>query len=186
MVKTIYCFDSSSISACQKPDFRSKQEKCDPPTRLSITSWIRGSGYESFFMCAFSYQQSMQKHKVPSFFLTNTTMLYQGLWLGHIAPTSRISCRCACTTSTIGGGIHLNLSLNSSSYVTLITCHARSVNLTHMSPVRRYPGTLPGVSRPLPCSWVSKNQNLSNPIAQGVLFSTVLQSPLVYPSGFPG
>ena len=51
MVKAVYCFDSSSILACQKPNLRSKQEKCPTPTKLSITSWICGSGYESFFMC---------------------------------------------------------------------------------------------------------------------------------------
>ena len=49
------------------------------------------------------------------------------LLLGHIAPTSNISFICAHTFSTISGGICLNLSLNSSSSITLIPCHVRSI-----------------------------------------------------------
>ena len=84
--------------------------------------------------------------------------------------------------------IHLNLSLNGSSSVTLIMCHGRSMNnLTHMNLGRRYCGTLPAVSRThMPCSWVPRNQVCSNPIAQRALFSAVLQSSLVCPSGSPG
>ena len=93
----------------------------------SITSWICRSGYKSFFMHELSWQKSMQKHKLLSFFLTNTTALHHGLWLGHIAPTSSTFLTCAHTSSTIVGEIHLNLSLNSLSSITLITYHTRSV-----------------------------------------------------------
>ena len=37
-VKAVYCFDASSIAICQKPTFRSKQEKYSVSTRLSMAS----------------------------------------------------------------------------------------------------------------------------------------------------
>ena len=41
-------------------------------------------------------------------------MLHHALWLGWTAPESNISCRCVWTSSTNGGGIHINHSLNGS------------------------------------------------------------------------
>ena len=64
----------------------------------------------------------MQKCRLPSFFQTNTTALHHTLWLDQIMPESNISHRCAWTSSTNGGGIYLNCSLNRASLVTLITC----------------------------------------------------------------
>ena len=64
----------------------------------------------------------MQNHRVPSFFLTNTTALHQALWLGQIAPESNISHRWFQTSSTNGGGIHLNHSLKGVSSVTFVMC----------------------------------------------------------------
>ena len=64
----------------------------------------------------------MQKCKLPSFFLTNTTVLHQALWLGLVAPDSNISLRWFLTSSTIGGGIRLNRSLNGVSSVTFMVC----------------------------------------------------------------
>ena len=61
----------------------------------------------------------MQKCKPPSFFLTSTTVLHQVLWLGLMAPDSNISLRWFLTSSTIGGGICLNHSLNGVSSVIL-------------------------------------------------------------------
>ena len=72
----------------------------------------------------------MQKHKLPSFFLTSMTALNQVLWLGLMAPDSNISLRRFLTSSTIGGGICLNHSLNGVSSVTLIVC---SVEWVHPS-----------------------------------------------------
>ena len=64
----------------------------------------------------------MQKHRLPSFFWTNTTALHHALWLGQITPESNISHKCIRTSSINGGGICLNCSLNGVSSVTLITC----------------------------------------------------------------
>ena len=126
-MKAIYCFDSSFILACQKPDFRLRQEKCPAPTRLSISSWICERGHKSFFTHVLSQQKSMHKCTLPPFFLNNTIALHHGPWLGCIALASSISITCACTSSTIGWGICLNLPLNGSSSVTLTTCHGRSI-----------------------------------------------------------
>ena len=64
----------------------------------------------------------MQNHRPPSFFLTNTTALHQALWLGWIVPDSSISHRWFQTSSTNGGGIHLNHSLKEVSSITFIVC----------------------------------------------------------------
>ena len=85
-------------------------------------SCILGRGKESFFMWAFRWQKSMQNHRLPSFFLTNTTALPQALWLGLIAPDSSISCRWFWTSTTNDRGIHLNHSLKGVSSVTFIMC----------------------------------------------------------------
>ena len=74
------------------------------------------------FVQAFSQQKSMQDHRPPSFFCTNTTALHQALWLGLIAPDSNISCRWFQTSSTNGGGICLNCSLKGVSSVTFTVC----------------------------------------------------------------
>ena len=39
MVKAVYCFEASSMAICQKPDFRSKQEKYTLPKNPSW-SWL--------------------------------------------------------------------------------------------------------------------------------------------------
>ena len=62
----------------------------------------------------------MQNHRLPSFFLTNTTVLHQALWLGQIAPDSNISHRWFQTFSTNGGQICLNHSLKGVSSITFI------------------------------------------------------------------
>ena len=121
-VKVVYCFDASSIFICQNPDLRSKQEKCPAPTKLSNTSCILGRGKESFLMQAFRQQKSVQNHRPPSFFCTNTTALPQALWLGLIASNSNISHKWFQTSSTNGRGIHLNHSLKGLSSITFIMC----------------------------------------------------------------
>ena len=72
----------------------------------------------------------MQTCRPLSFFWTSTTVLHHALWLGHIMPESNISCRCAWTSSTNGGGFCLNYSLNRTSLVTLITCLVEWVQLS--------------------------------------------------------
>ena len=85
---------------------------------------------ESFFVIEFSLLKSMQNLKEPSFFRTSTTALHQGLLLGWIAPVSNINLRCSLTSSTCGGRILLNCSLNgaASGSLSLITCFAAFVH----------------------------------------------------------
>ena len=108
MVNAMYCYEDSSILICQNPDFRSRHEKWPAPTKLSNASWILSSGYESFFIWVLRHQKSMQKHRPPSFFWTNTTALHHMLWLRQIVPESNISHKCLWTSSTNGRGICLN------------------------------------------------------------------------------
>ena len=69
----------------------------------------------------------MQKRRPLSFLHTNMTALHNGLWWRQIVPTSIISFRCAQTSSTMGGAILQNCSLNGSSSTALILCFARCV-----------------------------------------------------------
>ena len=73
-------------------------------------------------MQAFRWWKSIQKHKPPSFFCTNTMVLHQALWLGLMVPDSDITFKWFLTSSTIGGGICLNCSLKVVSSVTFIIC----------------------------------------------------------------
>ena len=72
----------------------------------------------------------MQNWRDPSFFHTSTMALHQGDWLGRIAPVSNISLRDAWTSSSKGGGICLNHSLNGSLSLRRISC---SIALVHPS-----------------------------------------------------
>ena len=121
-VKVVYCWDLGAILTCQNLLLKSILEKCVAPAILSNASWIHGKGYESFFMYTLSLQESTQKCSDPSFFLTNTTALHHGDWLGCIAPTSSISQSEVHTSSKDGGGICLNHSLNGSLSVMWISC----------------------------------------------------------------
>ena len=87
-----------------------------------VHSCFQGNRLEYFFICAFRRRKSIQKHKLPSFFLTSMTALHQVLWLGLMAPDSNISFRWFLTSSTIGGGIHLKCSLNGVSSVDFMVC----------------------------------------------------------------
>ena len=73
-------------------------------------------------MQAFRQQKSIQKCRLPSFFCTSTTALHQALWLGLMVPDSNISFKWFLTSSTNGGGIHLNCSLKGVSSVTFMIC----------------------------------------------------------------
>ena len=126
-VKAVYCRDFSDIHTCQNPDFRSMLEKNRAPTMDSMVSCIRGRGNESFLVLAFNFWKSMQNHRVPSFFLTRTMVLYQGDFDGQIAPPSNMSCRFSWTSSSRGGVICQNLSLNGLSSINSMMCSAMSV-----------------------------------------------------------
>ena len=54
----------------------------------------------------------MQKWSDQSFFLTKKTALHQGLLLSQTMPASNINFKCSLTSSTWGGGILRNYSLN--------------------------------------------------------------------------
>ena len=120
-VKVVYCFDAFSIFICQNPNLRSRLEKNVqhlPNSPMPPVFWAEGGS--PFFMHAFKWQKSMQNCRPPSFFLTNTTALHHTLWLGQIAPDSNISQRWFWTSSTKGGGIHLNCSSKGVSSITFI------------------------------------------------------------------
>ena len=128
MVKAVYWQAFSDIFTCQKPLFRSMQEKYRAPTMLSMVSCIQGRGYESFLVLALRCWKSIQKWKEPSFFLTNTMALHQGDWEGQMAPPSSISWICCLTSSTSGGAMWQNLSLNGLWSSSLISCSVMSVH----------------------------------------------------------
>ena len=90
-IKAVRGLASSSISTCQYPDFKSSVENHTAPCKQSRVSSILGSEYPSLTVLLFSFLRSMQNLSPPSFFLTSTTALAQGLKLFLIAPTSTIS-----------------------------------------------------------------------------------------------
>ena len=141
-VKGVYCFEASSITVCQNPAFKSKQEKYTAPTRFWIAFCICRSGSESILVLTFNLWKSMQKLRPPSFLHTSTKALHHGLWLGQIVPASNISFIWGQTLSAIGGGTLQNLSLKGSPSVTLISCFTRSVQ----------PNYLPSKEKMLWCS----------------------------------
>ena len=81
----------------------------------------------------------MQNCRPPSFFLTNTITLHHALWLGLIAQDSSISHRSFETSSTRGGGIHLN---HSSKGVSSVTFIMRSVEWVQASSMGSNKNTL--------------------------------------------
>ena len=90
-VKAVRGLASSSNSTCQYPDFKSSVENHTAPCKQSRVSSILGSEYPSLTVLLFSFLRSMQNLSPPSFILTSTTALAQGLKLFLIAPTSTIS-----------------------------------------------------------------------------------------------
>ena len=121
-MKAVYCWDSGAILTCQNPLLKSIVEKCAAPAMLSNASCICGNGQESFLVHTLSLQKSTQKCSIPSFFLTSTTALHHGDWLGHMPPTSNMCQSEMHTSSSSGGGIHLNRSLSGLLSVIQISC----------------------------------------------------------------
>ena len=121
-MKVVYCWDSGTIFTCQNLLLKSIVEKCVAPAMLSSASCICDSGYESFFVCMLSLWKSTQKHRVRSFFQTNTTTLHHRDWLGCITPASSMSLSEAHTSSRSGRGMHLNHSLKGSLSLVWISC----------------------------------------------------------------
>ena len=73
-------------------------------------------------MWAFKQRKSIQKHRLPSFFCTSTMALHQAVWLGLMMPDSNISFKWFLTSSTSGGGIHVNCFLKGVLSVTFMIC----------------------------------------------------------------
>ena len=90
-MKAVRGLESSSISTCQYPLFKSKEVKIVAAPKQSKVSSIQGKLYASLMVLAFKCLKSIQNRKDLSFFLTRTTVLAQGLLEHHIAPTSSIS-----------------------------------------------------------------------------------------------
>ena len=97
-VKAVYCCESGAILTCQKPLLKAIVEKCTAPTMISRASWICGNGYEPFLVCMFRQ------------------------WKSSISWSETHS------SSSSGGGMHLNHSLKGSLLFMWISC---SIALIH-------------------------------------------------------
>ena len=86
IVKAVRGLASSSNSTCQYPDFRSNVENHTAPCRQSKVSSILGNEYPSLTVLLFNLHRSIQNLSPPSFFLTSTTALAQGMKLSSNCP----------------------------------------------------------------------------------------------------
>ena len=102
------------------------------PTKLSNASWILGSARSLSFVWVLRWQKSIKSIGLHPSFKAAPLHYTMPLSLGWIAPESNISCRCAWTSFTNGGGIHLNCSLNGVVLVTLITCSVECIQLSSL------------------------------------------------------
>ena len=114
------------------------------------------------------WQNSMQKCRPPSFFLTNTTALHHTLWLGLIVPDSSISHRWLQTSSTGSRGICLNHSLKGVSSVTFIMCSVEWVQPILQGPTKTCHGTWPRAGRQHLPAQEAKSPTHSNPVYQTI------------------
>ena len=102
---------------------------------VSIVLSMRGNMYASLIVLLLSFLKSIQKRKLPSFFLTRTTFEENGLFDGRIAPASNISFKCCLKSSYIVGGIRLYGSLNGVSSMSFISWSTKSVLPKSVGPV---------------------------------------------------
>ena len=106
-------------------------------------------------VCTLSLQKLTQKPSDPSFFLTNTTALHHGDWLGHITSMSNISLNEAHTSSRSMGDMHLNHSLKGLLSVMQISCLV----------VLMQPSSFPSNVKML---WKARTSSLATTAFQGV------------------
>ena len=118
----------------------------------------------------------MQNHRLPTFFLTNTTTLHQALWLGLTVPDSSISHRWFQTSSTSGRGICLNCSLKGVSSVTFIMCLVEWVQPNSMASNENTLWYLARNQQMASASPWTKNLTHSNPVCQIVSYAFAWQS----------
>ena len=101
-VNAVYCFNSLSILDLPKSGLQVQTWKMTSTYQTSqglLNSWQ----WVGILLCVgIKMQNSMQKHRLSSFFWTSTTALHHTLWLGQIMPKSNISHRCAHSSSTKG------------------------------------------------------------------------------------
>ncbi len=72
-MNAVLSLSSSTIGICQYPEIQSRVENALAPRKESMQSSIRGMGYESRMVLAFSFRYYTQKRGVPSGFGTCTT-----------------------------------------------------------------------------------------------------------------
>ena len=77
--KAVFSLSRSWIGTCQYPLLRSRVENQRAPCKASRRSSMRERGCASLMVAALSCRKSMQKRRLPSFFLTITTGEVQGL-----------------------------------------------------------------------------------------------------------
>ena len=73
-VNAVFSLSSSSSSTCQYALFKSSVENQQAPPSASSDSSIRGREYASLIVTEFRRLKSMQKRRLPSFFLTKTML----------------------------------------------------------------------------------------------------------------
>ena len=94
-MKALLCISAGFNLIYQYPLRRSKDENTLAEASLSISSYVRGIGYLSRFVKALSPRKSVQKRRLPSGFLTNSTGEAHGLLECCMMPARRrssISC----------------------------------------------------------------------------------------------
>ena len=84
--KAVFSLSRSWIGTCQYPLLRSRLENQRAPCKASRMSSMQGRGCASLMVAALSCQKYMQKHRLPSCFLTITVGEAQGLLDGRITP----------------------------------------------------------------------------------------------------
>ena len=134
-------------------------------------------------MQAFRQRKSLQNHRLPSFFLMNTTALHQALWLGWIAPNSSISCRWFQTSTTNGRAIHLNHSLKGVSSVTFIMC---SIEWVQPNSTGSNENTLCYSARSQQAAYAISGGQESNPLRSNSLNSLPCLPKSIWGYGDPG
>ena len=90
VMNAVLGISEGSTGICQNPDRRSSDENRVEPANMSNVSSILGSGYLSGMVLTFRRRKSVQKRRVPSFFLASVTGAENGDLDGRITPSCNI------------------------------------------------------------------------------------------------